>query len=96
MPRPAGGGFDLLYGIVGPVRQAYINDHIPSAQRATVLSFDSFFSDIGAVGGQLGLGYAAQVASKALPYTIGGIAYFVAVPLYARAGRASDKEAGRE
>ena len=87
-------GFGLLNGILGPVRQAYINEHIPSAQRATVLSFDSFFADIGAVGGQLGLGYAAQAASKALAYTVGGAIYFVAVPLYRRAGKASDRPQG--
>jgi MFS family permease len=86
------GGFGLLMGLVGPVRQAYINEHIPSAQRATVLSFDSFFGDVGAVGGQLGLGYAAQAAGKALAYTVGGAVYFISVPLYRRAGRASDRE----
>jgi MFS family permease len=84
-------GFGFLDGILRPVRQAYINDHIPSAQRATVLSFDSFFSDIGAVAGQVGLGYAAQIASKAVAYTIGGVVYLVSVPLYRRAGRASDQ-----
>ncbi len=84
-------GFGMLFGILGPVRQAYINSHIPSAQRATVLSFDSFFSDIGAVAGQVGLGYAAQVTSKAVAYTIGGVVYFVSVPLYRRAGKASDR-----
>jgi len=83
--------FGLLNGIMGPVRQAYINENIPSAQRATVLSFDSFFADIGAVVGQMGLGYVAQVASKAAAYTIGGVIYFVAAPLYHRAGRASDR-----
>ena len=84
-------GFGLLYGILGPVRQAYINEHIPSAQRATVLSFDSFFADIGAVAGQVGLGYGAQVASKAVAYTIGGVVYFISVPLYRRAGKSSDR-----
>jgi MFS family permease len=83
-------GFGLLSGILGPVRQAYINTYIPSAQRATVLSFDSLFADVGAVAGQIGLGYAAQVVSKAAAYTIGGLIYFVATPLYRRAGRASD------
>ncbi len=81
----------LLNGVVGPVRMAYINENIPSAQRATVLSFDSFFGDIGAVVGQVGLGYAAQAASKAVAYTIGGIVYFAAAPLYHRAGKASDR-----
>ena len=83
--------FGLLSGVLGPVRQAYINDHIPSAQRATVLSFDSVFSDIGGVAGQVGLGYAAQAVSKAVAYTIGGVIYFAAAPLYRRAHRASDK-----
>jgi MFS family permease len=86
------GGYGIVDGIVRPIRQAYINEHIPSAQRATVLSFDSFFADVGAVGGQLGLGAIAQNASKALAYTVGGVLYFVAVPLYRRAGRASDKQ----
>ena len=87
-------GFGLLSGILGPVRQAYINEYIPSAQRATVLSFDSLFADIGAVAGQVGLGYAAQVVSKAAAYAIGGVIYFLAAPLYRRAGRASsDQEA---
>jgi MFS family permease len=83
--------FGLLDGILRPVRQAYINEYIPSAQRATVLSFDSFFSDIGAVAGQLGLGYGAQVASKAVAYTVGGVIYVISVPLYRRAGKASDR-----
>ena len=83
--------FGLLNGVLGPVRQAYLNEDIPSAQRATVLSFDSFFSDVGAVVGQVGLGYAAQAASKAIAYTIGGAVYFAAAPLYRWAGRASER-----
>jgi len=83
-------GFGLLEGLVRPVRQAYINANIPSAQRATILSFDSFFADVGAVAGQLGLGYAAQVISKAVAYTIGGVIYAMSVPLYRQAGKASE------
>ena len=78
-------------GIAQPIRQAYLNEHIPSAQRATVLSFDSFFADVGGVGGQLGLGALAQNTSKALAYTVGGVIYSIAVPLYRIAGRASGK-----
>jgi MFS family permease len=83
--------FGFLNGVLGPVRMAYINENIPSAQRATVLSFDSFFGDIGAVVGQMGLGYAAQAASKAVAYTIGGIVFSAAAPLYHKAGKASDR-----
>jgi len=86
--------FGMLWGVMQPVRNAYINEYIPSAERATVLSFDSFFSDIGAVVGQLGLGYGAQVASKALAYTVGGGIYFVAAPLYRLAGKASNRHPG--
>jgi hypothetical protein len=82
--------------VQGPVRQAYINENIPSAQRATVLSFDSFFSDVGAVAGQLGLGYAAQAVSKAVAYTIGGVVYLAAAPLYRRAWRASERLAAKQ
>jgi MFS family permease len=89
-------GFGTLDGILRPVRQAYINENIPSAQRATVLSFDSFFSDVGAVVGQVGLGYAAQAISKAAAYTIGGAIYVVSVPLYRRAGKASELRAASE
>ncbi len=83
--------FGLLNGLLGPIRRAYINENIPSRQRATVLSFDSFFGDVGAVAGQVGLGYAAQSVSKAAAYAIGGLVYLVAPPLYARAGRASQR-----
>jgi MFS family permease len=86
-------GFGLLNGVLEPIRQAYLNENIPSAQRATVLSFDSFFADIGAVVGQVGLGYAAQALSKAAAYTIGGVISVLAAPLYRRAGKASDKQA---
>jgi hypothetical protein len=61
-----------------------------------VLSFDSFFSDVGAVVGQVGLGYAAQAVSKAAAYTIGGAIYVVSVPLYRRAGKASELRAASE
>jgi MFS family permease len=82
-------GFGMLGGLVMPVRQAFINDYIPSAQRATVLSLDSLFGEVGGVFGQLGLGYLARLTSKAVAYTVGGLVYFIAVPLYVRAGRKS-------
>ncbi len=85
--------FGLLSGILGPIRQAYINDHIPSAQRATVLSFDSLFGDVGGVVGQVGLGYLAQAVSKAVAYTVGGAVYLAAAPLYRLAHRPPDKPA---
>lgn len=79
----------VCFGITTPVRQAFLNNHIPSAQRATVLSFDSFFGDIGAVVGQTGLGYAGKALGLAAAYAVGGVIDFLNVPLYRQAGRAA-------
>ena len=45
-----------------PARQSYINAAIPSAQRATVLSFDSLMGSAGGVVAQPALGRVADVA----------------------------------
>ena len=87
-------GVGFCFGIVGPVGQAYINRHIPSEQRATVLSLSSFFSDGGAIAGQLGLGWLAKTVSYGISYIIGGVAVAASAPLYAASGRAAG-EIGR-
>jgi MFS family permease len=51
----------LLFATVKPVRQAYLNDLIPSEQRATGLSFDSLMGSGGGVVFQPALGKAADV-----------------------------------
>jgi MFS family permease len=58
----------LVFAIVAPVRQAYLNDLIPSAQRATVLSFDSLMSSSGAVVSQPLLGRAADAWGYPVSY----------------------------
>ena len=50
----------LLFATVKPVRQAYLNDLIPSDQRATGLSFDSLMGSGGGVVVQPALGKAAD------------------------------------
>src|SRR5256886_7041541 len=54
----------LLYGVaVGlamPVKQAYLNAHIPSAQRATIISLDSMFASSGGGVGQTTWGWGAR------------------------------------
>ncbi|MDH4139650.1 MAG: MFS transporter [Coriobacteriia bacterium] len=85
--------YGVMYGVLMPCRQSFINAHIPSAQRATVLSVDSFFVDTGAALGQPGLGFVAQRSGKALAYVFGGFLYGAAAPLYLRARRASRAEA---
>jgi MFS family permease len=52
-------------GVAMPVQQAYLHQVIPSAQRATVASSVSLVSNIGGIGGQLGLGWIARAQSLA-------------------------------
>ena len=68
------------FGVLMPVRQAYIHQVIPSAQRATVLSFDSLMGSGGSMVGQGGLGYISQVRSISSGYIIGGLISFLSLP----------------
>lgn len=63
-----------------PVRQAYLNDMIPSKQRATVLSFDSLMGSSGGVVVQPVLGRAADVYGYSASVAIGGVIEMIAVP----------------
>jgi MFS family permease len=58
----------LMFAALMPVRQAYLNAQIPSAQRATVLSFDSLLGSGGAVVAQPLLGRTADVAGYPASY----------------------------
>ena len=69
------------YGVITPVKQAYLHQIIPSEQRATVISFDSLLASSGSMLGQGGLGYLAQIRSLSTGYVTGGIATLFAVPI---------------
>ncbi|MCW2960024.1 MAG: major facilitator superfamily 1 [Thermoleophilia bacterium] len=86
-----------LWGLVSaaqmPVRQAYLNDMIPSKQRATVLSFDSLMGSSGGVVIQPGLGRAADLHGYGASLAIGGALQLLAVPFLVasrRNGHAAD------
>lgn len=69
-------------GVAAPVKQAYLNQVIPSAERATVLSFDAMAGSSGGVVGQLGLGAVSRARSIAAGYVVGGLISLLAlVPL---------------
>jgi MFS family permease len=70
----------LVFAAVMPIRQAYLNGMIPSAQRATVLSFDSLMGNTGGVFIQPALGKAADVWSYGTSYVIGACFQALAVP----------------
>jgi MFS family permease len=73
-----------LWGVMGsaamPVRQAYINDMIPSKQRATVLSFDSLMGSSGGVVIQPLLGRGADLYGYPASLAMAGVIEVVAVP----------------
>ena len=72
----------MALGVAGPVKQGYLNAHIPSAQRATIISLDSLFADLGGVVGQSGWGYLAKVRSIGEAWLYSGMTMILGVPLY--------------
>lgn len=70
----------LVEAAARPVRQAYLNDLIPSQQRATVLSFDSLMGSAGGVVIQPALGRAADLTSYGTSYVAGAVLQLAAVP----------------
>jgi MFS family permease len=77
----------LLFAATMPIRQAYLNDRIPSEQRATILSFDSLMSSTGGVVAQPALGRSADVWGYPASYVASGVLAAIAVPFIARARR---------
>ena len=82
-----------LWGIVSsiddPVHRAYLNDMIPSKQRATVLSFDSLMGSGGSAIVQPILGRSADIGGYGFSLLLSGIISAAAVPfvLLSRAQR---------
>ena len=85
---------NFVGGIASPIRQGLINHHIPSAQRATILSVDSLFSELGSGVGQSGWGYLARRSGIGRAWVAGGAFVVLGIPLLALARRA-DPESDR-
>jgi MFS family permease len=84
----------LMFAIVSPVRQAYLNGLIASERRATILSFDSLLGSAGGVVWQPLLGRAADVWSYPVSYACSAAIQAVAIPFVwlARRERASSDD----
>ena len=67
-------------GVATPVQQAYVHEVVPSAERATVVSFISMVGSGGGIGGPIGLGYLSRVQSVATGYVAGGLTTLLALP----------------
>jgi MFS family permease len=70
----------LLFAMVSPVRQAYLNDQIPSEQRATGLSFDSLMGSGGGVIAQPILGKTADIWGYPASYLAAATIQLMAAP----------------
>jgi MFS family permease len=81
-------------GVAMPIRQGMINHHIPSSQRATILSVDSLFSELGSGIGQSGWGYLARRRGIGHSWVAAGAFLVLGIPLLALARRA-DPESDR-
>ncbi len=77
----------ILFAASIPVRQAYINALIPSAQRATVLSSDNLLSSSGAVAIQPLLGKSADVWNYGTSYVLSAAVNLLALPFIVMARR---------
>ncbi len=77
----------FAWGLYIPIKQGWINDRIPSSERATIISLDALFGDAGNTAGQLGLGYVSTAVSIPFAWLIGGVAQAAGVPLLAAARR---------
>ena len=58
----------LVFAAAGPIRQAFLNDRIPSEQRATVLSSDNLLGSLGGALAQPGLGRIAETGGYPASY----------------------------
>jgi len=70
----------MLWALSGPMQQAYMNEIIPSEQRATVLSFSSLMGSAGGVVAQPALGKVADVWSLGVGYVVAGALYAIRLP----------------
>lgn len=79
--------WSMLGAMVSPLRQSFINGVIPSAQRATVLSFDSLMGSAGGVVVQPALGRVADVAGYPASYLVSAGIEALALPFLLLARR---------
>jgi MFS family permease len=77
----------VLFAAITPVRQAYLNELIPSAQRATVLSSDSLLASTGGVVIQPVLGRSADVWGYGPAYLLCAVIQLLALPFILLARR---------
>jgi MFS family permease len=81
----------LTFAAITPIQQAYLNKHIPSEERATVLSFASLMGSTGGVVVQPILGKVADVWSYSASYLAAGAVQALALPFILKARKTNPK-----
>ena len=79
----------LANGGIQPIRRALVNEHVPSTHRATVLSLDALFWDIGGSGGQPALGWLSRAYSIPVAWVAGSALIGLGVWPFLAADKAS-------
>lgn len=74
-------------GMQKPLQKAYLNKHIPSEKRATILSFDSAMGKLGAAIGLVFLGWIGKSYSIQLSWLIAGLVCLVSIFFFLEAGK---------
>ena len=74
--------YEAARGFMEPLRTAFINDEIPSSERATILSLNQVFLRLGAILGLLITGIIAQQTSVAIAWAIAAIIGLATIPIY--------------
>jgi MFS family permease len=83
--------WSIVFSATGPIRQAYMNGIIPSAQRATVLSADNMLTSFGGVVCQPGLGKVADLWGYPQSYLGSAVFQIIALPFLLLAKREKAK-----
>ena len=81
----------LLGALLNPIRQSYLNQLIPSQQRATILSFDGLLGSTGGVFIQPILGRVTDLWGYPASFVAGGIIQVAALPFVLLAKKENSK-----
>lgn len=78
---------EVARGMYKPLRDAYLNDNIPSAERATLISFEAMSQHIGGVIGLLVSGLIAEYASISFAWILSGATLILAALFMIKKGK---------
>ena len=74
--------YQLVRGIERPVKQAFLNKYADSEKRATIISFESMISCLGAAGGLVFFGWIAKNSSIETSWIMAAILALLLIPIY--------------